>query len=520
MDFSFNLLPIALFLGGLALFYNLWSQRSSRDGKKVELPPEPSGGLPFIGHLHLFGGGKPLCQTWATMADRYGSIFTIRLGVHSTVIISSHEAAKECFTTNDKILASRPKSNAGIYLGYNYAAFGFASYGAYWREMRKLAMLELLSSRRLETLKHIQVSEINEFVKDLYLLRQKKHIMVDISQRFELLTLNMIIRMIAGKRYFSGSENGDDGEAQRVGKIVKEFMYISGVLVPSDVIPFLKYFDFQGQVKSMKRVARELDLLCGSWIEEHKLKRLNSDEGISKDNQDFIDLMLSAIDDDHMFGFSRETIIKATMMSLMLAGSDTTSITLTWILSNLMNNKKALKLVQEELDQKVGRDRKVQDSDIPNLVYLQAVIKETLRLYPPAPVSVPHEAMEDIRVCGYLIPKGTRIFTNLWKLHRDPRVWSDPDEFLPERFLSSSANLDLQGQNFEFIPFGSGRRSCPGMTLALQVTHLTIASLLQGFNLATPNDDPVDMTEGLGITMPKAAPLEVNLTPRLPADLY
>ncbi|GLU07962.1 hypothetical protein SLE2022_248990 [Rubroshorea leprosula] len=201
MDFSFNLLPIALFLGGLALFYNLWRQRSSRDGKKVELPPEPSGGLPFIGHLHLFGGGKPLCQIWATMADRYGPIFTIRLGVHSTVIISSHEAAKECFTTNDKVLASRPKSNAGIYLGYNYAAFGFASYGAYWREMRKLAMLELLSSRRLETLKHIQVSEINEFVKDLYLLCQKKHIMVDISQRFELLTLNMIIRMIAGKRY-------------------------------------------------------------------------------------------------------------------------------------------------------------------------------------------------------------------------------------------------------------------------------------------------------------------------------
>lgn len=383
-------------------------------------------------------------------------------------------------------------------------------------------MIELLSSRRLDSLKHIQLSEVNEFMKELFLLCQKKQHRVTISERFELLTLNVIIRMIAGKRYFSDDVEIDE-EAVRVGKIVKEYMYVSGFFTPSDVMPFMKWFDFQGQVKSMKRVARELDVLCSSWVEEHKVKRLNCpspDDGISRDNQDFIDLMLSAIEDDSMFGYSRDTIVKATMNNIMLAGSDTTSITLTWILSNLMNNRKVLNLVLEELDQKVGTERKVQDSDIPNLLYLQAVIKETLRLYPPGPISVPHEATEDIRVCGYLIPKGTRIFTNLWKLHRDPRVWSDPDAFLPERFLSREVNLDSQGQNFEYMPFGAGRRSCPGMALALQVTHLTIACLLQGFNLTTPSDAPVDMSEGLGITLPKALPLEVILTPRLSADLY
>ena len=138
-----------------------------------------------------------------------------------------------------------------------------------------------------------------------------------------------------------------------------------------------------------------------------------------------------------------------------------------------------MKHAQEELDLKVGRDRWVEQSDIQNLVYLKAIVKETLRLYTTAPLSVPHEAMEDCHVGGYHIPKGTRLLVNAWKLHRDPAVWSNPEEFQPERFLTSHATIDVVGQHFELIPFGSGRRSCPGINLALQMLHLTIARLLQ-----------------------------------------
>lgn len=179
-----------------------------------------------------------------------------------------------------------------------------------------------------------------------------------------------------------------------------------------------------------------------------------------------------------------------------------------------------MELAQEELDLKVGRERWVEDSDIANLVYMQAIVKETLRLYPPGPVSVPHEATEDCFIAGYQIPKGTRLFVNLWKLHRDPNVWSNPDEFIPERFLTNHANVDVLGQHFELIPFGSGRRSCPGITFALQVLHLTIARMLQGFSITTPLNEPVDMTEGLSITLPKATPLEVLIIPRLCPELY
>ncbi|XVF32144.1 hypothetical protein REPUB_Repub17cG0056700 [Reevesia pubescens] len=523
MDFSSPLVAVAGILG-FVILYKLWKQGTpSPHSKGILLAPEPSGALPYIGHMHLLGGQRTLAQTWGDMADKYGPIFTFRLGVFPTLIISNHEAIKECFTTNDRVLASRPRSNAGIYLGYDHAGFGFAPYGEYWREMRKLAMVELLSGRRLERLKHVQFSEVNAFIKDLYSFCKKNEQNPDpkmvISHKFEALALNTIIRLIAGKRYFSDADGVNDEEAAHISKVIKDFMYVSGLLAPSEVIPFLRWMDyiFMGQVKSMKRVAKEIDSIVGRWVEEHKLKRHKSEPD---DTKDFIDLLLSAIEEDSMFGYTRETIIKATVMNLFLAGSDTTSITFTWILSNLMNNRHALKCAQEELDLKVGREKWVEDSDIEKLVYVQAVIKETLRLYPPGPISVPHEAREDCSISGYHVQKGTRVIVNLWKLHRDPRIWSNPNEFQPERFLTSHANVDVVGQHFELIPFGSGRRSCPGMTLALQMTHLTIARILQGFDLTTPFDEPVDMTEGLGITMPKATPLEVILSPRLPAAMY
>lgn len=185
-----------------------------------------------------------------------------------------------------------------------------------------------------------------------------------------------------------------------------------------------------------------------------------------------------------------------------------------------MNHPRALKIVQDELDFHIGKQRWAKESDIKNLTYLQAVVKETLRLYPPAPLAGPHESTEDCYVDGYYIPKRTRLIVNLWKLHRDPRVWSKPHEFEPERFLKAHVGIDYRGQNFEYIPFSFGRRMCPGITFASQVVHLTLARLLQGFDISTPLGMPVDMGEGLGLNLPKEKPLEVILTPRLHVELY
>ncbi|KAK9136186.1 hypothetical protein Syun_015516 [Stephania yunnanensis] len=168
----------------------------------------------------------------------------------------------------------------------------------------------------------------------------------------------------------------------------------------------------------------------------------------------------------------------------------------------------------------VGNDRLVDESDIKNLVYLQAIIKETIRLYPPAPLSAPREAIEDAVVAGYHVPVGMRVIVNLWKIQRDPSIWTDPLEFQPERFLTTHKGIDVWGQHYEFTPFGSGRRSCPGIALALQVVQLTLARLLHEFELIRPSCAPVDMIESVGLTNVKVTPIEVLLAPRLPPQLY
>lgn len=203
-----------------------------------------------------------------------------------------------------------------------------------------------------------------------------------------------------------------------------------------------------------------------------------------------------------------------------MTGSESTAETVIWALSLLMNNPHTLKLAQDEIENNVGKGRWVQESDVSNLNYLQAIFKETLRLYPPGPLSGPREALEDCHIGGYNVPKGTRLIANLWKLQRDPNVWSNPDEFRPERFLDENSQVNFKGQCFEYIPFSSGRRMCPGMMFGLRVIHLILARLLQAFEFSTPNGETIDMGEGLGIGLPKLKPLDIVLTPRLPQELY
>ncbi|PHT32849.1 hypothetical protein CQW23_29186 [Capsicum baccatum] len=246
--------------------------------------------------------------------------------------------------------------------------------------------------------------------------------------------------------------------------------------------------ELEGNVKFIKRTFEDIDCVLQSWLDEHVKKRERVDF-VDGSEENFIDVMLSMMsNEDFIDGYSRQTTIKATALSMVLVASDITSIHLNRVMDTLLNHRDAMKKVQEEPDTNVGRQRWVEESDIKDL--------------------------------GYHIPKGTRLWVNTMKLHRDPKIWSNPDTFDPERFLTSQAVVDVRGQQYEFIPFGSARRSCLGITYATQVTHLAIAYLLQGFNFRTPSDEPLDMKEGIGVTMRKADPIEVFITPRLPSVLY
>ncbi|XP_031098238.1 xanthotoxin 5-hydroxylase CYP82C4-like [Ipomoea triloba] len=175
---------------------------------------------------------------------------------------------------------------------------------------------------------------------------------------------------------------------------------------------------------------------------------------------------------------------------------DTTSTMLTWGLSLILNNDNVLEKIQGELDNIVRRERHVNESDLGNLTYFQAVIKETsFRLYPPGPLLIPHEAMEDCKINGYHVFKGTRVMINVSKIQRDPNFWVDPDAFKPERFLMEHKDIDLRGNHFDLIPFGIGRRICPGMSLALQSMQLGLAAVIHSFDIKRCSDEPIDMTD-------------------------
>ncbi|KAE8704175.1 putative Cytochrome P450 [Hibiscus syriacus] len=478
--------------------------------------PEAGNSWPVIGHLHLLRGPKPAHIILSEMADKYGPIFTIKMGVHRALIVSDHETAKECLTINDKAFACRPSTLAMELLSYNHAMFGFAPYGNEWRQLRKISINELLSNYRLERLRHVRESEIKTSLKELYQLWDEKkdgadNVLVDMKKWFENTTLNVILRMIVGLRIPS---SGNDAESETWKKALQEFFELSGKFGISDALPYLRWLDIGGDERLIMKVRKELDQVAQGWLQDHKRKRSST----LTSNEDFMDVMLSmGIETEK---HDADTINKATCLGLTLAASDTTMVALTWAMSLLLNNKDELRKLREELDIHVGKDRLVQESDIKKLVYLKAIIKETLRLYPAGPLGVPHESMEDCTVSGYHIPAGTRLFINISKIHRDPRVWSNPCEFRPQRFLSTHKDFDFRGQNFELIPFGSGRRMCPGVSFAVQVLEFVLASVVQGFELKTPLDEAVDMSESLGMTNLKATPLQLLITPRLPSPCY
>ncbi|XP_019155272.1 PREDICTED: cytochrome P450 82A4-like isoform X2 [Ipomoea nil] len=450
-------------------------------------PPQAGGAWPIIGHLHQLAAPGATYKILGEMADKYGPIFRIRLGAQQVLVVSDSRIAKECFTTNDRVLAGRPKSIASEIMGYNNAMFGLAPYGEYWRHVRKVVVVKLLSNSRLEVLGRVFESGVKSFTRDIYRswLRDKNetenNVKLDMKEWFGKLIINFTMQMLFGKRY---EEEGT------VVTTVRRFFDLLATSAVGDYLPWLRWLDIGGHEKAMKETAKEMDTILEGWLQEHKRKRNNNTK--SNEEEDFMDGLLSSFEDDKDIpkDFDADTILKATCM------------------------------IRAEIETHVGRERHVNQSDLSNLTYLQVVLKETLRLYPLGPLLLPHESVDDCMVNGYCIPKGTPVLVNISKAHRDPNFWSDPNVFRPERFMSEHKKIDVRGNHFELIPFASGRRMCPGISLALRVLELAMANLIHSFDLKRISNEAIDMTESAGLINSKTTPLYAFLTPRLPSHLY
>ncbi|KAJ7961695.1 Cytochrome P450 [Quillaja saponaria] len=213
------------------------------------------------------------------------------------------------------------------------------------------------------------------------------HFQVELKQWFGELTLNVVLRMICGKRLFGMKSPEEDKEGRRCLSAIEELMHLLGQFVPSDAIPGIGWLDLGAYEKAMKKTSKELDCFLSEWLKEHKRKRASGHE-VAIEDRDFIDVMLSVLDDAELLhGFDADTIIKATSLNIMVGGIDTSTVTLVWSMSLLFNNLRVLKKAQEELDVHVGKGRFVKESDLDKLVYIQAITKEALRLHPAGPLS-------------------------------------------------------------------------------------------------------------------------------------
>ncbi|XP_057847449.2 cytochrome P450 CYP82D47 [Cryptomeria japonica] len=391
--------------------------------------------------------------------------------------------------------------------------FSGLPYDSYFRNLKKICTVEIFSARRIDSFKHLRSEELSALIRSLFESCQREAAPVRMKPRLSDLTSNIIVRMVASKRVFGHDNSGDFQEGHHLRKMVEEGFYLFGVFAIGDYLPFLKWLDLQGLISAMKKLQKERDAFMQKLVNEHR-----KNQGMHA--HDFIDLLISAVDNNEILSDNNDNVVKATALSVITAGTDSSSVTIEWALAALLQHQDVLGKAQEELDNFVGRDRLVEESDLPKLSYLQAIVKETLRLYPAAPLLVPHEAAEACTIGGFDVPAGTRLLVNAWAIHRDADVWSHPAEFDPERFLKGGKVIDVKGHDFELIPFSSGRRMCPGMSLALIVVQYTLARLLQSFEWCVPEGVVIDMAEGLGLTMPKAVPLEAIIKPRLPLHLY
>lgn len=473
-----------LFISLLVLFFNR---------EKRKLPPSPMPAIPVIGHLHLLK--PPMHRTLQKLSEKAGPIFSLRFGSRLVVVVSSHVVVEECFTKNDVVLANRPRTIIGKYIGYNYTVLTGAPYGEHWRNLRRLSTVEIFSSARLNVFQSIRHDEIKLMLQKLYRKSKRDYARVQVKPIFSNLTLNVIMRMVAGKRLFGQDE--DNEEARQFQELIKEIFTYGGLSSPADFFPLLRWIDYQDFQKNLARVSGKMDAKLQGLIDEQRCNR---------GTNSMIDHLISL--QESQPEYYTDSIIKGIITVMLLAGTDTSSVTIEWAMSALLNHPEKLQKARAELDSVVGDDRLVDESDLSKLPYIHNIISETMRLFPATPLLVPHESSQDCEIHGYDVPKGTILLVNAWAVHRDPKIWDDPTSFKPERFEDGQVGTP------KLIPFGMGRRSCPGSGLALKVIGLALGSLIQCFEWRRLDEELVDLSEGKGISMPKRIPLEARCRAR------
>ncbi|XP_059667622.1 cytochrome P450 71A1-like [Cornus florida] len=498
---------LLIFLLTLSLLCFLHQKHRNKHGANL-LPPGPPG-LPFIGNIHQLNNSAPHQYLWQ-LSKKYGPLVTLQLGFVPSLVVSSAKMAKEVLKTHDLEFASRPSLLGLRKLSYNCLDVVCAPFSEYWREMRKICVLHLLNSKRVDSFCYIREDEVSRMIKKISKFASASKL-TNLSEILLSLTSAMICRIAFGKRY-----DDEDCQRSKFHGLLHEAQAVLASFFVSDYFPCLGWIDkLNGMSARVDKIFKEMDLFYQEIIDEHV-----HEERKKSEQEDILDVLLQ-LQKDHSFTIDLTfDHIKAVLMNIFMAGTDTSAAALVWAMTELMKHPRAMKRAQEEIRNASGEKGMVKEDDLHKLPYLKAVVKETLRLHPPAPLLLPHETTKKCNINGYEIRPKTLVYVNAWAIGRDPESWENPDEFLPERFVGSS--VDYKGQDFELIPFGAGRRGCPGMYLGVVTVELALANLLYSFEWELPTGmkkEDIDTDVLPGITMHKKNALSL-LAKKIDGHIY
>ncbi|KAJ4713226.1 Cytochrome P450 [Melia azedarach] len=470
--------------------------------------PGPSG-LPFLGLVLAFTGSLTH-RVLAKMAQSLKAkpLMAFSVGFTRFVISSKPDTAKEIL--NSSAFADRPVKESAYELLF-HRAMGFAPFGEYWRNLRRISATHLFSPKRIGAFakfrENIGLKMVNE-IRDL----MGKNGVVEVKKVLHFGSLNNVMMSVFGKSYeFGENRHGDvdEDDGIELESLVSEGYELLGIFNWSDHFPVLSWLDLQGVRRRCRKLVTKVNAFVTKIIEEHKVKKSKINTEVGDDESDFVDVLLELEEEKRLTDYD----MIAVLWEMIFRGTDTVAILLEWILARMVMHPDIQAKAQTEIDTIVGSFRLVSDSDLPNLPFLHAIVKETLRMHPPGPLlSWARLAIHDTQIGQHLVPAGTTAMVNMWAITHDEGIWAEANEFKPERFLNE--DVAILGSNLRLAPFGSGRRVCPGKAMGLATVELWLAQLLQSFKWV-PSDAGVDLSECLKLSLEMKNSLVCKAVPRV-----
>ncbi|KAL7081053.1 hypothetical protein ACP275_14G016100 [Erythranthe tilingii] len=509
----------------IIIIFDKWLNHSKKSRKttKPPLPPGPMG-YPIIGCLPEMTKKKPTFR-WIhkLLQEMDTEIACIRLGSTHVIPVTSPELSREFLKEHDLIFASRPHCMSARLTSSNYLSTVISPTGDQWKKMRRILSSHVLSPAMHTKLHEKRGEEADHLVRCVYtqLLSPRNNNnnnngLVNLRAATQHYCGNVIRKVVFGKRFFGpGMEDGGPGleEREHVDGLFTILRHLYGFAI-ADYVPCLEIFDFDGYKKilcdALDNVRKYQDQEIVKRVEMwRKGIIINTD----KEEEDILDVLINLTDSEDSSLLSVQEI-GAQITEIMLAGVDNPSNAVEWAIAEMINKPHILNLACEELDSVVGRGKMVQESDLPNLNYVRACVKESFRLHPVSPFNVPHVSTEDAVVGGYFIPRGSHVLLSRRGLGRNPRIWEDPLEYSPERHMVvESEEVELVDHDLRMLSFSTGRRGCPGVALGSTMAVMLLARLVQGFDWTAPPSG-VDLVESEGDLL-LAKPLVLHATPRL-----